>query len=166
MDENLPKSDQPMLIFKKRKSFWFIVLPLAFLFLCIVLMSLVYLSISGQYNIDPILNLLVISLLVFGVGVAAVIVVLDWANTYYILTDATIEVIRSFVTQTKTYVSLHDLSRIEGKIGILGYIFNYGTITIESETTERTIVLSGVSDSNQIIDLIREARAHVANTDK
>jgi hypothetical protein len=166
MDENLPRSDQPMLIFRKRKSAWFLILPLSFLFLCIVLMIWVYLSIVGQFIIDPILNLLVISLIIFGIGVAIVIVLLDWANTYYILTDATVEVIRNFVTQSKIYVSLHDLSRVEGKIGILGTLLNFGTITIESETTERKIVLSGVSDSNQIIDLIREARAHVANTDK
>lgn len=166
MDENLPRSDQPMIIFKLRKSWWFLALPLALLSMCIIMMAAVYLSIAGQYELDLILNVLILSLLIFGIGIAMIIVILDWMNTYYILTDSTIEVVRNFVTQTKIYVSLHDLSRVEGKIGILGSILDYGTITIESETTERIIFLIGVPHPNQIIDLIRHARSRVAGSDK
>lgn len=166
MDNNLPRSEQPMVIFKIRKSYWFLILPLGFLLLCVILMVGVYLSVIGQYETNAMFNLLVSLLLLLGIGVAATIVLLDWMNTYYILTDSTIEVVRNFVTQTKIYVSLHDLSRIEGKIGILGSVLNYGTVTIESETTERIIPLVGVPNPNQIIDLIRHARAHVAGSDK
>ncbi len=108
----------------------------------------------------------VIGLVLIGFGVGALIILLDWFSTHYILTNKTVEVISGFFTHNRTYVSLHDLSKVEAKVGILGRALGYGTIVIESETAERRLILHGIPSPYQVIDLIREARSEIAGTDR
>ncbi len=123
-----------------------------------------YLATNGGLSGGLIFVGIVIILIVF--AGAALVVIVDWLTTFYVLTTHTIEVVREFYDYSRTYVSLHDLSRVECKSGMRGHLFNYGTVTVESETTERPLVFTGVSSPQNVADLIRQARGHVAGTDK
>ncbi|MFA6082360.1 MAG: PH domain-containing protein [Patescibacteria group bacterium] len=166
MEDNLPTSDKPMQIFKVHKSRWFLVGPMAVFFLVGLGLIGVFLNISNGLDLSYGAIGLVILVIVFCICIIAFIILMDWYSTYYILTESTIEVIEGFITHQKKYISLHDLSRVEGHAGIIGQLLNYGTITLESETSERTVILHGVSSPDSVIDLIRHSRAHVANSDK
>lgn len=161
----LPQSDDPMIIFQVRKSEWFVIGPLFFVGVTAVLLIGALYTSNLATSLDPFLQVLVFLIVMFGFAVAALITYLDWVNTYYVLTSHTIEKVSGFVTKNKTYMSLHDLSKIEARIGILGRAFDFGTVELESETSETPLHLVGVSDPNKIINLVRAARSHVPGTD-
>ncbi len=162
----LPHSDDPMIIFRVRKSEWFIIGPMIFVGLGALLLVIMLLLVTPAQSIPPLFQVGIYVIIMFGFVVAGLIVYLDWVNTEYILTSSTIEKITGFVTKNKTYMSLHDLSRVESRIGIMGRMFNFGTVVVESETSESPLFLPGTADPNKIVDLIRSARTNVAGSDK
>lgn len=148
-----------MQIFKVHRSKWFLIWPLALIsVMCVSLIIAIW--VLGE--IDPAYSAMLSVIILIAFLVANFIVWADWNSTIYILTDHTIEKVGGFITRTKTYISLHDLSRIQCKTGILGEVFNYGTISIESETAETPFELSGVHAPSEVMDLIRQARAHAS----
>lgn len=165
-EDLLPRTEDPMIIFRVRKSEWFIIGPLFFVGLGALLLVAMLLLVTPAQTISPFLQVGIYLIIVFGFVVAGLIIYLDWTNTEYILTSSTIEKITGFVTKNKTYMSLHDLSRVESRIGIMGRMFNYGTVVVESETSESPLYLPGTADPNKIVDLIRSARANVAGSDR
>lgn len=166
MEQPLPHADQPMVIFKIRKSHWFLLGPV--IVTAITTLFFISLVLSVVQNVTASIfvqsTIALIFLMVF--GVALLVIWIDWHTTFYILTDHTIEKVSGFGTRSTTYLSLHDLSRIDCQTGLLGRVLNYGKIVVESETTEKPLVMPGVPDPNAIMNLIRQARAHVAGSDK
>ncbi len=166
MNELLPQSEKPMVLFRVRKSKIFLIWPLVMvIFAGILLLSMYFYLVSSIFS-DPYTIGMIAILIFVCFTFAGFVVVIDWLTTYYVLTEQTIEVQKEFFSYNKTYMSLHDLSRIECQSGIIGHTFDFGSVEIESETSERPMHLRGVQSPHQVIDLIRQARAHVAGSDK
>jgi len=159
--ETLPKSDSPMIIFRVQKSRWFLIGPLAALLIAAILLITLLIAFNPAQGVNVWIQLGLFGVGVFGFIIAAIVVWLDWNNTYYILTTQTVERVTDFVTHNKTYMSLYDLAKIECRTGIMGGIFDFGTVVLESETSETPLYLTGVGSPTEIVNLIRQARAHV-----
>lgn len=163
MSEDLPRAESLMVIFHVHKSKWFIITPL---FLGVVAFILLNFVVWTSPDITMSMAGLISMVLLFVFLLSGFIIWADWNTTHYILTGHTLEKETGFITRTKTYISLHDLSKIECSTGILGDLFNYGTIFVESETSETPLYLKGVPSPHRVMELIREARSNVPTGDK
>lgn len=164
--ESMPKAEAPMVIFRTRKSRWFLILPLVATTLAATVFIMAFLygaqSLLPNAFLQAGLTFLLMAVFTFSI----LVILIDWYNTLYTLTDNTIEKSTGFITSTTTYLSLHDLSRIDCETGIIGHMLGFGTVVVESETSERPLVLQGVPDPHNVIQHIRHARSHVPGTDK
>ncbi len=160
--EPLPTSEAPMQIFRVQKSRWFLIAPMVLLITAglLLLLGLILFNPGQSVNVWIQFGAFIIGLAAFSIG--ALVIWLDWNNTYYILTSQTVERLSGFISKNRTYMSLYDLSKIECRIGIMGRLFNFGTVVLESETTELPLYIVGIDSPYQIIDLVRSARARVS----
>lgn len=140
----LPLLPNEKLIFALRKNFVFLLAPAIFATIAIGVLGFIMLSIipSGFIMWARIV-------LIFVVLFVDLIIVLDWSTTVYLVTDKRIQYRFGIVGEKVLTIPVDQITDTALEISLLGRLFNYGTVRIESANLNSTILFRNISNASE-----------------
>lgn len=78
---------------------------------------------------------ILISLLSFAFSFVSVIAFLDWWHTRFYLTNLRVVKVRGIIGKTYDTIRLFNIEDLSFNFGLIGFLFNFGTLVIESAGT-------------------------------
>lgn len=154
----LPLLSDEQVIFLTRPSF------IITLFFIVVLLSvggaLLYLIINSQVlnSITFVSPMILIGIYVAVFLFVALIIFLSWLNTEYLLTNKRVEMRFGIVSSGTFSIALNNIQSVSVNIGVIGFILNFGTITIEPAGIVRRIVFGSIPHPKIRAEQIESAR--------
>jgi len=140
----LPLLNKEDVVFASRKNFIFLIVP--FLIATLAIGILGFILITQLPDRFLTWARLVCTVLVLFVDI---IIVLDWATTVYLVTNKRIQYRFGIIGERVLTIPVKEITDTSLEIGLLGRIFNYGTVRIESANLNSTILFRNIPSAEE-----------------
>lgn len=152
--DSLPLFPGENIIFSVRPHILTLLVPL-FGIAAVVVIAFFFL---GAVDISDIINPLIPQIVLIVVGILLEIVFfLGWLNTIYLLTNKRVQRQSGIIGKKSSAIALSDVQATRVEQGILGRIFGYGDVLVESASFQIAVALKAISNPHNKKQLIDHA---------
>jgi uncharacterized membrane protein YdbT with pleckstrin-like domain len=91
-------------------------------------------------------------------------VIIKWASTYYVINYKEISITKGVIRKKKCSYDIRGIQSSSVTQGLLGRIFNYGTIHLENPLLKSDVFLKNIYSPNSYINIIEQAHKNAVKT--
>jgi len=145
-----------------RQSLFFLVLKLAFIEVLAAAFVIAFHSMIARFDLADALvltnalNMTIFLALVILKTATTIYILADWVDEYYEITPKQVRHIRGIIIKREESNTLEHMANVRIDQGVMGRIFNYGTLTLYNWASEQQFTLYLIHNPRKYMNILKE----------